>query len=240
MRMSQESKPSGTHTDTQDIVETTDERTGGSRVWAFAAVAIVLILTVGFTAWYFWGVFNTTTKVEQVISNTIGELKKESKLVVLTAEITVHVKRSSTKRILWDRLDLGTTVVEMRVMGNKVQYVVPTTVISRDTFRWDGSRGEVVVDIPSPILDEEIVEVQSDPSRIEVRKDVGWGRFESYSGDFLEDQIRRELRSMVIQQGKHELLLDRARKNAEEAIRDLFSQFMKREKVEIPIRIHIH
>lgn len=240
--MSQKDKPSSTHTDQQDIIEIIDIRSGGggSRAWAFAAVAIVLILTAGFTTWRIWSGFNTTTKIEQVISNTIGELKKESKLVVLTAEITVHAKRSSTKRILWDKLNLGKTVVEMRVMGNKVQYVVPTTVISRDTFRWDKSRGEVVVDIPDPILDEEIIEVQSDPSRIEVWKDVGWGRFESYSGDFLEEQIRRELCSLVIQQGKHELILDRARKNAEEAIRDLFGQFMKREEIEIPIRIYIH
>lgn len=241
----------------EEIIEMIDNRPRGSSSvpWALALVAVVLVLTVGYivcvmlalpgkladdTITKIEKVLRPNVKIEQVISNTIGELKKESKIVVFTAEITVSEKRASTKKVLWDKLDLGKTVVEVRVPGNKVQYIIPTNVISKDTFRWDDARGEVVIDIPTPILDEEIVEIQSDPSRIEVRKEIGWGRLESHSGAFLEQQIRGNLRSLTIEGGKNELLLERARKNAEEAIRGLFQQFMQKEKVEVPVRTYIN
>jgi hypothetical protein len=223
-----------------------------SRVWALAAVSIVMILTIGFIVIKIigtpakvieiindsiTGMLKPNVKIEVVILNTIGELKKESKFVVLTTEITVNEKRSSIKKILWDKLSLGTTVVEMRVPGNKVQYIIPTAEIK---FHLNEARSEVVIDIPSAILDEEFVDIQSDPSLIEVRTKIGWGRLQSHSGKQLEDQIRADLRSLVIEQGKKELLLDRARNNAEEAIRNLFEQVMKREKVVVTVRTRIN
>lgn len=226
-----------------------------SRVWAFAAVSIVLILTVGFIVITIIGtpakviktISNSMTemlkpkvKIEVVISNTIGELKKDSKFVVLTAEITVYEKRSSTKKVLWNILSLGTTVVEMRVPCNKVQYIIPTAAIRKDMFHWNESRNEVVIDIPCAILDEEFVDIQSDPSLIEVKTSTGWGRLHSYSGTVLANQIKKDLRSLVIEQGKNKLLLDSARKNAEEAIRSLFEQVMKREKVVVSVRTRIN
>lgn len=227
-------------------------RSGWSSIaWAVAVVAVVLILTAGYVISRMvsassevqntlGNVFRPNVKIERVVSNTIGELKKESKLVVMTAEITVFEKRSSTKRILWDYLDLGTTVVEVRVRGNKAQYVIPTEAITKDAFRWDAERGEMVIEVPEPVVDEEIVEIQSDPSKIEVRKDVGWGRFESRSGAELERQIRRDLRPLVIEEANNDLLLERARKNAEEAVRALFEKFKREDDVEIPARFHVN
>ena len=253
--MSQVDKPIDTYTD-QKMLTLVDRRTGGGlQAWASAVVAVALILTTGYVVLRIGAIpgavvgkagvvlkdmLKPTINIEQVIANTIGELKKESKLVVLTVEITVREKRSSTKRTLWDTLSLGETIVEVLVTGNKVQYIVPTAVISKDTFRWDASRGEVTIDIPCPVLDEDIVEIQSDPAHIEVRKDIGWGRLESRSGAFLEQQIRRDLRSHVIREGNNELLIERARRNAEQAIRDIFGQFMKKEKVEVPVRVSIN
>ena len=63
------------------------------------------------------------------------------------------------------------------------------------------------IEIPTPVIDEEIVEIQSDPSLIKVRKEIGWGRLESRSGEFLERQIRRDLRSLVIEEGKSNLFM---------------------------------
>jgi hypothetical protein len=252
--MSNDEKPETVKAD-EELIEIIDKRSrrNGAAPWAFALVAIVLILTVGYVVLEMvnkggkvidtgveaiGNVLRPNVKIEQVISNTIGELKKESKLVVFSTEIMVYEKRESTKKILWDMLNLGTTVVELRVPGNKVQYIIPTDLISKDTIWWDEERGEVVIDIPTPVLDEEIVEIQSDPSRIEVRTEIGWGRLKSFSGDFLELQIRQNLRSLVIKEGKRELLLEQAHKNAEEVIRDLFQQFMRKEKVEVPVRIN--
>lgn len=225
------------------LVQDADRRTGGiiKSSWPIAAVFIVLILTVGFllftqnisaipgkvAGWIHWG---PDYHITRITSTAIGEIKKESKLVVMSTQITVYEKITSEKRVLWGKLNLGTTVVEMRVHGNKVQYVIATQAIRSDSFHWDAKENELVIEVPSPILDEEIIEVQSDPKRIEVHKDIGWARLESYSGKTLENQIRSNLRTLVIQQGKSELLLDKARSHAEATIRETVTKILQKEK----------
>jgi hypothetical protein len=212
-----------------------------SALWAFTLVIIVLILTLGY-----FGISALETAeniirperkvtIDSIIYSTIGELKKESKIVVMTGEVNLSVKRSHTK--FFSRLNLGTTAVEVLVPKNKVQYVIPTNAISEESFRWNDETGEVSIEIPTPVIDEEIVEIQSDPSLIKVRKEIGWGRFESRSGEFLERQIRQDLRSLVIEEGKgNKLMLEQAKKNAQEVIRELFETFMRKENLEVPVQ----
>lgn len=212
-----------------------------SALWAFTLVIIVLILTLGY---FGTSVLETAENIirperkvtiDSIIYSTIGELKKESKIVVMTGEVNLSVKRSHTK--FFSRLNLGTTVVEVLVPKNKVQYVIPTNVISEESFHWNDETGEVSIEIPTPVIDEEIVEIQSDPSLIKVRKKIGWGRLESRSGEFLERQIRQDLRSLVIEEGKgNQLMLEQAKKNAQEVIRELFETFMRKENLEVPVQ----
>ena len=212
-----------------------------SALWAFTLVIIVLILTLGY-----FGISALETAeniirperkvtIDSIIYSTIGELKKESKIVVMTGEVNLSVKRSHTK--FFSRLNLGTTAVEVLVPKNKVQYVIPTNAISEESFRWNDETGEVSIEIPTPVIDEEIVEIQSDPSLIKVRKEIGWGRLESRSGEFLERQIRQDLRSLVIEEGKgNKLMLEQAKKNVQEVIRELFETFMRKENLEVPVQ----
>ena len=212
-----------------------------SALWAFTLVIIVLILTLGYV-----GISALETAeniirperkvtIDSIIYSTIGELKKESKIVVMTGEVNLSVKRSHTK--FFSRLNLGTTAVEVLVPKNKVRYVIPTNAISEESFRWNDHTGEVSIEIPTPVIDEEIVEIQSDPSLIKVRKEIGWGRLESRSGEFLERQIRQDLRSLVIEEGKgNKLMLEQAKKNAQEVIRELFETFMRKENLEVPVQ----
>ena len=216
-----------------------------SGVWAFATVTVVLILTLGY-----WGISALKTAeniirperkvtIDSIIYSTIGELKKESKIVVMTGEVNLSVKRSHTK--FFSRLNLGTTAVEVLVPKNKIQYVIPTDAISEESFRWNDETGEVSIEIPTPVIDEEIVEIQSDPELIKVKKDIGWGRLESRSGEFLERQIRRNLRSLVIEEGKSNLfMLEQAKKNAQEVIRELFEKFMRKESLEVPVETFVN
>jgi len=216
-----------------------------SALWAFTLVIIVLILTFDY-----WGISVLETAeniirperkvtIDSIIYSTIGELKKESKIVVMTGEVNLSVKRSHTK--FFSRLNLGTTAVEVLVPKNKVQYVIPTNAISEESFRWNDETGEVSIEIPTPVIDEEIVEIQSDPSLIKVRKEIGWGRLESRSGEFLERQIRRDLRFLVIEEGKSNLfMLEQAKKNAEEVIRELFETFMRKENLEVPVQTFVN
>ncbi|MBN2790797.1 MAG: DUF4230 domain-containing protein [Candidatus Delongbacteria bacterium] len=222
----------------EDIIEVIDERPekNTSKYWAFAVVCVVAILTTGYILYKFSmgfhdtfnNVFRPNVYNTEIILNTIGQLKQESKIVVMTAELTVEIERSSSK-ILWDWYHLGTTTVEMKVPGNKVQYYIPADSLSSNSIRWDIEKQELVLDLPDVILDEDIVEVQSDPNKIMVKKEIGWARFDAYSGKAMEDQIRGELRSKVIEAGKHELLLEKAKANAEKVVKDLFDR-LKKEK----------
>jgi hypothetical protein len=179
------------------------------------------------------GMFGTTVHEHQIVLNTIGEIRKHSKLVVMSTEINVDVERSSTKKFMWDYYDLGTTTVRMKVTGNKVQYYIPTDSLSEKSLKWDEEKHELVFNLPDPVLDEDIVEVQSDPGKIFIEKEIGWARLESGSGKALEDQIRRELRRKVIEAGRHELLLERAKVNAEKAVRELFDRIKSKPDIEV-------
>ena len=224
----------------EEIIEILDERvqkSPSSKYWAFAVVCIVLILTAGFFLYQFSiGFHDTVNKVFrpniyniEITMNTIGKLQQESKIVVMTAELTVDVERSSTKRFMWDYYDLGTTTVRMKVPGNKVQYYIPTDSLNENSIVWDTDKQELVLNLPDVILDEDIVEVQSDPKLIQVQKDIGWARLDAYSGKAMENQIKSELRGKVIEAGKHELLLEKAKANAEKVIKELFER-LKKEK----------
>jgi len=223
----------------------------GNWVWALTLLAIVFLVSGTFIVYKILSIPEETTKAinnflkpninyETVILATIGEIKKESKFVIQSTEINITVEKSTSKKILWDKLDLGTSVVEMQVSGNKVQYILPLESIVASNFHWDEKTGEFIITVPMPILDEDIVEVQSNPEKIKIKKDIGWGRLEKNSGKFLEDEIRKSLRSRVIEEGKRQILIEEAHRNAKEAILEIFKSKMKSENIDLPSRININ
>jgi hypothetical protein len=223
----------------------------GHWVWALTLFGIVFILSGSFIAYKLLSIPEETSKVlsnilkpnikyETIVLSTIGEIKKESKFVVQSTEINLTIEKSTTKTILWDKLNLGTTVVEMQISGNKVQYILPLDLIAASIFKWDEKTGEVVVSVPMPILDEDIVEVQSNPDKIKIKKDIGWARLDKNSGKYLEDEIRKSLRNKVIEEGKKKILLEEAHRNAEKAIIEIFKLKMKSENVDFPLRINFN
>jgi hypothetical protein len=204
----------------------------------FAIVAIIFILTAGFIVYKIIVIpenvagiikkgFNPKIDIRNISYNSINEIKKDPKLVVMTAEINVAIERSSEKSILWGKLKLGTTVVEIKVPENKVQYILPTNSINREDFKWNEYRRELTIYIPKPVLDTDIIEIQSDPNKISIRKDIGWGRLKGYSGDFLENNIKSNLRIKVIETAQNDLLIDRACKNAAICIKNIIKNSLK-------------
>src|SRR6185295_16109601 len=103
--------------------------------------------------------YTTTT----VIQTSVQKLRQEAKLVVLSADVTVEVTRTSSK-ILFDRLDFGDTVTTVRTKGNRAQYFVDLHGIKESDFRLSNGDKMLVVTVPEPHVDESIVEVQSDPN----------------------------------------------------------------------------
>src|ERR1041385_6028503 len=122
--------------------------------------------------------YSTTT----VIQTSMQKLRQEAKLVVLSADVTVEVTRTSSK-ILFDRLDFGDTVTTVRTKGNRTQYSIDLNNIKESDFRLKNDGKTLIVTVPEPRVDESIVEVQSDPNQIEVQTKVGWLRTDKRSGE---------------------------------------------------------
>jgi hypothetical protein len=167
--------------------------------------------------------FKPTVSYTTLISGAVGRLQQESKLIVLRAEVAAEVTKESQKmqRLFGYDLDLGTTMVRIRARENQVQFFVPLTSLSDKSFEYQSREKRLVFRAPLPRLDTNLVEVQSDPAKIEVDTRVGWARLDSYSGQFLRDEAKRELRPAVLAVANNELLTDKAKLAARESLQAL-------------------
>lgn len=190
-------------------------------LWRWPLVALVvftgLILfankVLNKTAKTFAPVYNTTT----LIQTSVTRLNREAKLVVLSADVTVEVTRTSSK-ILFELLDFGDTVATVRARGNRAQYFVALDQIKEADFKLSNAGKNLVVSVPDPRVDETIVEVQSDPGQMEVKTQIGWGRLDKRSGEMARAEARRSLRDAVIVEAKSPVYMELARKNAQEKV----------------------
>lgn len=165
----------------------------------------------------------TRTKTT-VIRSVLGRIRGQSKLVVLTREVEARIVKTDSKT-LWG-IDLGTTTVEVRAPG-KVQYVVPLEELTESDFVFRPAARQVTVALPRPRLDPSMVEVESDPAKVEVHREIGWARLNSYSGQYLEDEARGELRLAALQAGADESIRELARRRACEEMRRLLQPLAK-------------
>jgi hypothetical protein len=161
--------------------------------------------------------------VRSSVTSQFTHLDNTPKLVVLTATQDVLVTRTSEKRTLWGLLNLGTTEVQLKVPDNKVQFYVPISHLTAEDFSYDAARRRVVIRVPEPVLDRDIVEVQSDPGQIQVRTSVGWARLSSYSGKSVETQARAALRDEVVKAADTQPMHKMARVEAEQILRGFFT-----------------
>lgn len=177
---------------------------------------------------------NSTT----VIRTAIGKISHTPKLVVLTATIDAEVEKSSATN--WGYVYWGMTQVRLRAHGNRVQYYIPVEGIKETDFTYDASSRTLSLMLPPPRLDEEMVDVQSDPRQIEVETGNGWAKFDRWSGEPLRAEARQDLRKAVLSVGNHELLQAKAQANAQAEMRKLLSplaeQLQKGVKVQMVFR----
>lgn len=152
-----------------------------------------------------------------LIQTSVSRLQKEAKLVVLSADVTVEVTRTSSK-ILWDLFDFGDTVATVRSRGNKAQYFVALDQIKESDFHLSNGNRVLKVTVPEPRVDESIVEVQTDPNQIEVKTEVGWGRLNKRSGEMARNEAKRSMRHAIISEAKTPIFMDQARNNAREKV----------------------
>lgn len=182
--------------------------------------------------------FKPNVNVSTLVSSGIEHVQGEAHLVVMTAEVDVEIDKSSEKRVLWDALKLGDTTVRLRVRDNKVQYVVPLHDFDSQHVEYSPEMNALLITVPAPNLDTNIVEVQSDPGAMDAQTDVGWGRLKMYSGEYLLEEAKRELRDAVLREGANPLLKEKAKTEAERAVRELFKDWIPnlRENVELKVQ----
>jgi len=179
--------------------------------------------------------FQPKINVNTVIYTTMSNMVNQSKLVVLSTHINVDLMKSNEK-VVWG-VPLGTTTVTVRALDNVVQYYVPLTNITKADFKYDDVHKRLTVRIPAPRLDEDLVEVQSDPGKIEFRTEVGWARFDSRSGQFLRDQAQKELRPAIVREGNSSLYIDKAKMNARESLKKLLEPMASKLKEDVELEV---
>jgi hypothetical protein len=205
---------------------------------AVAAIAISLVVLAGFIlkacadkpariAESVAQAVQPQISISTVIQTSLERLRDESKLVVYTADVAVMVTKFSEKKTLYGKIDLGTTTVRLRASGNKAQVIVPLKNLAAGDFQYDESTDQLTVTLPEPRVDETLVEVQTDPTYYELETDLGWARLDRFSGDFLREQARRDLRPAVIAEVNHPRIIKMAKESGREKIAALLEASIK-------------
>jgi hypothetical protein len=179
--------------------------------------------------------FQPNVTVSTLLTSTIGKMHSHPKLVVLTTQIDAEVAKASNTT--WVGINFGTTSVRVRAHENKVQYYIPLQGLQTSNFVFDPARKKLVVRVPAPRLDEELVDVQSDPSKIDVETRNGWAKLDAYSGAPLREAAKRELRPAVLAAGRHILMQHEAENRGKESLRNLLQPISDALRPEVELDI---
>jgi hypothetical protein len=223
-------------------------RSGAAWPIAFTLIAIALIALAGFIfktcvdqparmAERIAAATRPQVTVNTVIQTSLERLRKESKLVVYTADVAVMVTKVSDKKVLYGKIDLGTTVVRVRAAGNKAQIILPLDELKEEDIEFNERENKFVVTLPEPRVDETLVEVQTDPTYYEVQTELGWARLDNFSGEFLREEAKRELRGAVIEEAKHPRIIEAAKESGREQIAGLLESVVKPLRPEATVAI---
>lgn len=196
-----------------------------SSLWRWPIVIVILTLAalligsrlINKTAQSFAPTITNTT----LIQSSVTRLQQEAKFVVMTAQINVEVQRTSEKVAFYNMIDFGDTVATVRTRNNKAQYFIDLSQISEKDFQLKGKN--LVVLVNDPRVDEQIVEVQTDPSQIEIQTEVGWARLSARSGQRVKDEAVAALRQAVIDEARAAMYVKLARESAKEKVAALLS-----------------
>ncbi|MEY3021478.1 MAG: hypothetical protein RIS86_676 [Planctomycetota bacterium] len=165
----------------------------------------------------------------------LGRLCESPAIRVATREIAVRVEVSKpTVATIWRPellggglpIEIGRTRAVVVAPSNRVQYVVPVDRQAPIATEWseDGLRRAVVVTLPAPRVDRELVEVASDPRMVSVEVDRDW--VDHLVGDGgARDEALALVREAVVEQASTETALfeirEKARATVEGMIRAL-------------------
>lgn len=182
-----------------------------------AAVSIAFILAAAALVWRAIDVFGPSPAPPAVVTltNALGELQAQGGLLAGWREIDTHIECDDPTIIgaFGYSIQVGTKHIWLAVSGNRVQYIIPAD------GRWKASEvdGVIVITAPPPIVNEKIVEVQSDPSKIRAMIDNDWGGH--FTGDAKAvDKLKGTIRANVLAVASSEAALGGVRESARKTV----------------------
>ncbi|HMN41682.1 MAG TPA: DUF4230 domain-containing protein [Phycisphaerales bacterium] len=146
-----------------------------------------------------------------IVHSAITTVSHEPKLVVWTASFTTTADARKTSPL--GGL-LGTTTSHLVALDNKAQYYVPLANLTESDFHYDPHDRVIRVRVPPPILDESMIVVQPDPTKIIVETSAGWASLKAFEGKAVEDEARKQLLPNVKREAAQEPYRIAARESA--------------------------
>jgi len=159
--------------------------------------------------------------VHQSLVTALGDLRADGGLVIGWREVQARVLADRTTSIgaFGVQVPIGSVRVELDVSGNRVQYLLP----AGDGWSARALDGKtVLLTVPPPVVNDRVVEVQSDPSRIRVTIDNDWMEHIIPSGGDI-DRAKALIRAAVIEAGGSRPALAEVRLEARNTARTFFS-----------------
>lgn len=239
-------------------MEPNDTRNGSlatSRPWLSVAGCLgsgvvgaffLLLVVVAVVLFVFFPPFGGIDPKKVVFLTALGELQKSPALRVATREIAVQVDASVPTEATvrpWILpfgpgfpVEVGRTRATILAPGNIVQYVVRLDDPDGSPQIEFEAEDLVVVTLPAPEVDEALVEVQSDPARLELSLDrSGFDRI--VLSDAARDAAMRDIRAAVVRAAASEPAMfevrAKARAEVAEMIRALVPERWRSQRIAV-------
>ena len=163
------------------------------------------------------------------IVTALGELSEKPALRVATREIAVQVEVTAPTQKTWrpwivpigPGLDvtIGQTKATVTSPSNTVQYIVP---IQRSNWRLEVEDGAAIVTLPPPSVDEAIVEVESDPAKLEIAIDRDWADH-VFGDDSAKNAALAAVRKAVVEQASSPVAMFEVREKCRKTVADMIA-----------------
>ncbi|HQC41945.1 MAG TPA: DUF4230 domain-containing protein [Verrucomicrobiota bacterium] len=158
------------------------------------------------------------------IYSVANSLQRQSKLVVQTALVTVDqsMEKESVLSMGGFAFGLGTSSLRMISMGNRVQYYVPLKDITESDINWNSENKTLLIRVPPPIADSEMVEIQTDPKQILFLGKDSWFDWARGGGKTeLAQEAKDNLRNYVLRTARSRYYMSLAEENAQRELERL-------------------
>jgi hypothetical protein len=170
------------------------------------------------------------TTITSTLTSALGDLQPQGGLLVGWREIDTRVKfdRETTLGVFGYKVPVGSVHVFLDVPGNRAQYIIPSNGPNDEHWNVEAvSESVIMLTLPAPIVNDKVVEVQSDPGKIQVYIDNDWMEHLIPSGGDI-DQAKKLLRQAVIETAQSKPALAEVRIEARQVAAKFFGELFTR------------